>query len=106
MFSNKTVIITGASAGVGAACVHAFAQLGANLVLVARGQDGLDAIAAELPPTTNFITIAMDVANTDDCTELMAKAYAKFGAIHILVNNAGLALGMNKADQVQKNHKK
>ena len=43
-FDGKTVIITGASAGVGAACARAFASLKANLVLVARGQEGLNVI--------------------------------------------------------------
>ena len=47
-FKDKTVIITGASAGVGAACARAFAAQGANLVLIARRQSGLDQIAAEL----------------------------------------------------------
>lgn len=89
-FKNKTVIITGASAGVGAACARAFACLGANLVLVARGQQGLDTITAELEGRTKVLTVAMDVSSTENCASLVEKAVAKFGAIHILVNNAGL----------------
>lgn len=90
IFKNKTVIVTGASAGVGAACARTFASLGANLVLVARGQQGLDTIAAELESKTEVLTVAMDVSSTQDCASLMEKTVAKFGSIHTLVNNAGL----------------
>ena len=63
-FSGKTVIITGASAGVGAACARAFAAHNANLVLVARGRAGLNSIAKELRQKTEVLTVAMDVADT------------------------------------------
>lgn len=89
-FYGKTVIITGASAGVGEACARAFAKLGAKLVLVARGEAGLTRIAEELGEHTDVMTVPMDVANIDDCVSLMKKASDHFGAIHVLVNNAGL----------------
>ncbi|MBT5071114.1 MAG: SDR family NAD(P)-dependent oxidoreductase, partial [Porticoccaceae bacterium] len=89
-FTGKTVIITGASAGVGAACARAFAAQKANLVLSARGQEGLDRIADELSPQCSVLTVAMDVANSEQCMELLAKAEAKFGHIDVLVNNAGM----------------
>ncbi len=89
-FTDKTVIITGASAGVGAACARQFAELGANLVLVARGQAALDIIERELSAITGVLTVAMNVASAEDCASLMSKTIEKFGAIHILVNNAGL----------------
>jgi short-subunit dehydrogenase len=88
-FSNKTVIITGASAGVGAACARTFAALGANLVLAARGEAALATIAAELQQQTEVLTVAMDVADNEACTDLLLRAKERFGAIHILVNNAG-----------------
>ncbi|MGI9295184.1 MAG: SDR family NAD(P)-dependent oxidoreductase [Pseudomonadales bacterium] len=91
-FAGKTVIITGASAGVGAACARAFAQQKAKLVLVARGQAALDTIAEELRSVADVITVAMDVANSADCLSLFEKAEAAFGAVHVLVNNAGLHL--------------
>ncbi len=89
-FSGKTVIITGASAGVGAACARAFAAHNANLVLVARGRAGLNAIAKELRQQTEVLTVAMDVADTGQCLKLLNKAEAKFGSVDVLINNAGM----------------
>lgn len=89
-FSGKTVIITGASAGVGAACARAFAAHNANLVLVARGRAGLNAIAKELRQQTEVLTMAMDVADTGQCLKLLNKAETKFGSVDVLINNAGM----------------
>ena len=89
-FSGKTVIITGASAGVGAACARAFAAHNANLVLVARGRAGLNAIAKELRQQTEVLTVAMDVADTGQCLKLLKKAKAKFGSVDVVINNAGM----------------
>ena len=90
MFSQKTVVITGASAGVGAACARQFAELGANLVLIARGEEDLHAIAKELSAKTSVLTIVMDVGNIEQCSTLAEQCMARFGSIHILINNAGL----------------
>ncbi len=90
MFNKKTVVITGASSGVGAACARTFADLGAKLVLVARGQPALDAIASELREKTDVLTVVMDVSSVDACACLMEKAVNAFGAVHVLINNAGL----------------
>ena len=89
-FSGKTIIITGASAGVGAACARAFATQKANLVLVARGQQGLDIIEKELSAQTKVITVAMDVSNVEQCLALLVKAEEEFGTVDVLVNNAGM----------------
>ncbi|MBT8114097.1 MAG: SDR family oxidoreductase, partial [Arenicella sp.] len=89
-FLDKTVIITGASAGVGAACARAFASQGANLVLVARGQAALDEIDTELSTQTGVLTIAADMGKMEDCLSLMNQAEAKFGRVDVLVNNAGM----------------
>jgi NADP-dependent 3-hydroxy acid dehydrogenase YdfG len=90
IFAGKTVIITGASAGVGAACARAFAAQNAKLVLCARGRAGLDAIAKELRSTCEVITSVMDVADTSECLKLLKEAETKFGAVHVVVNNAGM----------------
>ncbi len=89
-FNNKTVVITGASAGVGAACARAFAADGANLVLVARGQEGLDKITRELQSKCALLTVAMDVSDNSQCLMLLEKAATEFGGIDVLINNAGL----------------
>ena len=89
-FENKTVIITGASAGVGAACARLFAHHKAKLVLVARGEAALNIIADELRSQCEVLTVVMNVANNDDCLTLLEKAEATFGAVHVLINNAGM----------------
>ncbi|MFT7500865.1 MAG: short-subunit dehydrogenase [Rheinheimera aquimaris] len=89
-FENKTVIITGASAGVGAACARLFAGKGAKLVLVARGEAALNTIADELRSQCEVLTVVMNVASNEDCLALLEKAEAAFGAVHVIINNAGM----------------
>ena len=89
-FENKTIIITGASAGVGAACARLFAHHKAKLVLVARGEAALNIIADELRSQCEVLAVVMNVANNDDCLTLLKKAEATFGAVHVLINNAGM----------------
>ncbi|ANO50658.1 SDR family NAD(P)-dependent oxidoreductase [Woeseia oceani] len=88
-FKNKTVIITGGSAGVGAAAARRFASAGANLVLVARNKKNLEVIAEELRPQTRVMIVAMDVCDPDACMNLFKKAEYEFELIHYLINNAG-----------------
>lgn len=88
-FRNKTVIVTGGSEGVGAAVARRFAAAGANLVLIARGREKLERLAEELRPKTRVLTCAMDVADEAAGPELLERAEREFGAIHVLVNNAG-----------------
>ena len=86
---DKTVVITGGSKGVGAACARAFASAGANLVLAARNKKDLEAIAGELRAVTKVAILAMDVADEEACRNLLKKAQFEFGAVHVIVNNAG-----------------
>ncbi len=102
-FAGRTVIITGASAGVGAACAERFADLGANLVMVARGEEALSRCAEALLPRTRVLAVAMDVADEAACASLVDKTLAEFGAIHVLVNNAGLHHRGDFADQTPAN---
>ena len=89
-FNGKTVIITGASAGVGAACAELFAAQGARLVLVARGQEALQEQAEAMQAVTEVLAIAMDVADERACRDLIDRTVEQFGGIDVLVNNAGL----------------
>ena len=89
IFNNKTVIITGGSEGVGAACARMFAEAGANLMLVARNKKNLEALAEELRSKTNVAIFPMDVSDTEACVDLFKKAALEFGRVDILVNNAG-----------------
>ncbi len=89
IFNNKTVILTGASAGVGAATARKFAEAGANLMLVARGKKKLEAIAEELRDKSQVEIFAMDVGDPEACVNVFKKADFEFGRIDILINNAG-----------------
>jgi len=88
-FKGKTVIITGGSEGIGAATARKFAEAGAKLLLVARGRANLEKIAAELRPMTQVQIVAMDVSDAGACVSLFEKAQLEFGAVHVLINNAG-----------------
>lgn len=101
-FNGKTVIITGASAGVGAATARTFAHLGANLVLVARGQAALDVITDELAKLTSVINIAMDINDPKANAKLLVTAAKTFGSVDVLVNNAGF----HQRGDVEKNQAK
>jgi 3-hydroxy acid dehydrogenase/malonic semialdehyde reductase len=93
-----TVLITGASAGIGEACARAFADAGGRLILTARRVDRLQALAAELAAAhgTECHLLAMDVRDRDGVAAGIAALPAEWAAVHVLVNNAGLARGTEK----------
>ncbi|HEY0194353.1 MAG TPA: SDR family NAD(P)-dependent oxidoreductase [Kofleriaceae bacterium] len=82
-------MITGASAGIGLASARLFMQAGARLVLVARGADELEKVRAELAQHGSVHAIVADVADPDAAERIARGALDAFGAIHVLVNNAG-----------------
>lgn len=88
-FDAVTVLITGASMGVGAATARRFAALGANLVLIARGKEKLDALAASLDIGDRAMIASLDVTDTDGFGKLLGRADEVFGSVDVLVNNAG-----------------
>jgi len=98
-FQNKVVIITGASAGVGAETARAFAAQGAKLVLLARGQQALTDMTNELKTITDVLNFSLDVCDTEGYKKILEAIEQHFGAIHILVNNAGY----HKRGNVEKN---
>ncbi|MEM1274248.1 MAG: SDR family oxidoreductase [Pseudomonadota bacterium] len=85
--AEKTVMITGASRGIGAAAARAFAMAGCNVVLLARSETAIKALADEIGETA--MAIAVDVARSDDVMAAVAAAEGRFGAVDILINNAG-----------------
>jgi short-subunit dehydrogenase len=92
-FANKTIILTGASAGIGRALALSLAQQGANLVLAARNQAALEEIAAACTNQTgSAIAIPTDVTQPEACQQLVEKAITTFGQIDSLINNAGISM--------------
>ena len=90
---NKTVIITGASSGIGKACAEAFAKRGANIVISGRNSENLENTATELRKTgAKILSVAGDVSVENDCKILVEKTVEKFGSIDILINNAGISM--------------
>lgn len=88
--TDHTVLITGASRGLGRALADAFADAGARLVLCARGGEALAEAAAELTARTEVVWGVVDVSSADDVAALVARASERFGPITTLVNNASV----------------
>ncbi|AIO66136.1 SDR family NAD(P)-dependent oxidoreductase [Burkholderia oklahomensis] len=89
------VFVTGASAGFGAAIARVFVKGGHRVVATARRKDRLDALAAELGSA--MLPIELDVRDRAAVEAVPAALPAEFAAIDVLVNNAGLALGVEPA---------
>jgi 3-hydroxy acid dehydrogenase/malonic semialdehyde reductase len=90
-----TVLVTGASSGFGAAVTRRFAADGARVVAAARRVDRVKALTSELGD--RVLPVALDVRDRDAVAAVVAGLPPEFAAIDVLVNNAGLALGLNPA---------
>ncbi len=97
---GQVAIVTGASAGIGAATCRKLAAAGANVVLAARSKDRLTALAADLEDTHGVDTLVVptNVRAETAVTTLIDETVDRFGGIDILVNNAGLARGSDVAE--------
>jgi NADP-dependent 3-hydroxy acid dehydrogenase YdfG len=95
---NKTVLITGASAGIGKACALAFAEVGANLLLTARRVERLNKLAEELVTIHGIKVkpIELDVRNHNEVKNILSSFEDEWKNIDVLINNAGLARGFSK----------
>ena len=97
--SNKTIIITGASRGIGRATALLLAQNGANVVAMARNEAELSTLAAEAATAQlNIKTIRGDVSVEADAQNVIDFALAQFGRIDLLINNAGYGIFKNVED--------
>lgn len=94
---SGTVLVTGASAGIGAACARSFAAAGANLVLVARRRERLESLAARLEREhgTRSHLLSLDVRDAGTVTQLLAQLHDAAGDPDVVVNNAGVARGVD-----------
>ncbi|MCS6881673.1 MAG: SDR family NAD(P)-dependent oxidoreductase [Oscillochloridaceae bacterium] len=92
---HRVVIVTGASAGIGAATARLFAAAGARLVLAARSREPLERLAANLP---GAVAVPTDVSDPAQCRALVEFARGRHGRVDILINNAGVGLAGPVAD--------
>jgi 3-oxoacyl-[acyl-carrier protein] reductase len=89
--ANKTVIITGASRGIGACAARAFASKGANVILAARSRTAIENIAQEIENAGGKATsVPCDVSRYADVAHLVSTAESLYGPVDVLVNNAGV----------------
>ncbi len=104
--AGRSVIVTGASRGLGRAMAGGFAAEGAHLTLVARGADALESTAAILRtafPGVQVHTVAADVTDPADAQRIIDSCVVRFGGIDALVNNAGASLRDGELDDLWRN---
>ncbi len=94
---KKTALITGATSGIGEACARKFAEGGYNLILTARRAEKLAEIKAQLEAEgTKVRTLVFDVRDAETAKQAIASLEPEWQTIDVLINNAGLALGLEK----------
>lgn len=99
---GKSIVVTGASAGMGKAIVERFVKEGANVVAVARRKERLDELAASLTNEKgNIVTFVGDVAKKEDNEAMIDCAISAFGRLDVLVNNAGIMDDMSAIGDVE-----
>ena len=90
-FAGKVVIVTGAGSGIGKATAIRFSEEGANVVLAGHTQEKLDRAASGLPADRTLVRVT-DVADLAEVEALVAAIVERFGALHVMVANAGVAV--------------
>jgi len=88
---NKTVIITGASSGIGLALAKLYLQKGWNVTLGARRSEPMNEVCKSFS-ADKYMTVQTDVTHVADCENLIHKTVDKFGRIDCLINNAGISM--------------
>lgn len=94
---GKTILITGATSGIGEACARKFAAMGSNLILNGRNENKLERLKQELTALgIEVLTLPFDVRDRQAMRQALDSLQGQWKAIDVLINNAGLVLGMDK----------
>ncbi len=94
---KKIALITGATSGIGLGCARKFAQGGYDLIITGRRQEILNEVENELKEIgADVKTLCFDVRNREQCKAAIDSLEGKWNTIDVLINNAGLALGLEK----------
>src|SRR4051812_31381885 len=91
--SGKVAVVTGAASGIGRSMTRAFAAEGMKVVLADIEAGALDKAVADLPEGTEAEAVVCDVSKADQVEALRDAAVARFGAVHVVCNNAGVSQG-------------
>ena len=91
----KTILITGATSGIGLATAKKFANKKNQLILCGRRQHKLDEISNEISKITNVLTLRFDVSDKEEVNKVLENIPKEFSSIDILINNAGNAHGLD-----------
>jgi NAD(P)-dependent dehydrogenase (short-subunit alcohol dehydrogenase family) len=89
--SGKVALITGGGTGIGRACALRFSREGASVALAGRRKEPLAAVAGEIQASGGqALSVICDVAKSDEVEKAIGQVVSRFGALHVLVNNAGV----------------
>src|ERR1019366_4050902 len=99
--TGRVVLVTGAAGGIGQALCRAFAAAGMRVGVCDVNAAGAERFAAELGKDL-AVAVEGDVADPASCERAVAAVSGRFGALHALVNNAALGMGINREDHMTK----
>lgn len=105
MLQGRVALVTGASRGLGAGVAERFLREGADTILLARSRDALDAVSARLSPLCGpdqrVLTIPGDISSPESIDRAFQEIQREFGAIDVVVNNAGVFVPMGDFEKVE-----